>query len=55
MSKLRATKCLLKDQYFSEFLAEAKAADINLEFGYEKISVYKCISCGFYHLTSMNR
>ena len=55
MPRLRATKCLLKTQFYSEWLAEAKAADINLDFGYEKLFVYRCQSCGFYHLTSQNK
>ena len=45
-------KCLIKAKFFKEFMADARCADINFEHGYEKMRVYKCDSCGYFHLTT---
>lgn len=47
--------CRLKSVSHLKYLAEARAGDLNLEHGYEKFYVYKCDSCGFYHLTTQNQ
>jgi len=47
--------CVSKKQYYADWGAQIQADDINLHHGYEKISVYKCPYCNYYHLTSMNK
>ena len=47
--------CTSKRRYFSEWTAEIHAADINLEYGYEKFFVYECPCCNYYHLTTHKR
>ena len=45
-------RCVNKSQFFSEQVAEIRAADLNLEFGYERFRAYKCNCCNHYHLTT---
>lgn len=44
--------CVTKTRFFSEHSAQIRAADLNLEFGYEKFRAYKCGCCHQYHLTT---
>ena len=47
-------KCVSKFRFYSEQSAQWRADDINLEYGYEKIFVYKCNHCQDFHLTRTN-
>ena len=47
--------CTSKAQCFNEDLLKCRAADLNLEYGYEKFRVYKCNCCGGYHLTTQKK
>jgi len=47
-------QCVKKVRFFSEWVAQLRADDINLEYGYEKVFVYKCNCCQDFHLTSQN-
>jgi hypothetical protein len=44
-------QCVSKTRFFSEQSAQLRADDINFEYGYEKVFVYKCNNCLDFHLT----
>lgn len=47
--------CLSKAIFYSEFSAQLRADELNLNQGYEKFSIYKCNCCHFYHLTTQKK
>ena len=44
--------CSSKAQFFHEWTAQLRADEINFDIGYNRLFVYNCKFCGFYHLTS---